>query len=198
MTQQTLANPVVLFEKATRQVSQVLSGIAQEQLDAPTPCTEWNVQDLLSHLIGGVEMVIDCLAGKLSDIAPGSSASSYSAETRAMGLAQGYGAVVAQALRAAQEPGAMDHSIDTPIGEMPCAVFLSISSMDQFIHAWDLARATNQDTTLDPAMTEAVYGMCVPDMADQGREAGVIGPAVQVPHNASRQDQLLAYLGRQP
>ena len=198
MTQQTLANPVVLFEKATRQVSQVLSGISQEQLDSPTPCSEWSVQDLLSHLIGGVEMVIDCLAGKLSDFAPGSSDSSYSDETRAMGLAQGYGAVVAQALRAAQEPGAMERSIDTPLGEMPCSIFLSMSSMDQFIHAWDLAKATNQEITLDPEMTEVIYGMCVPDIADQGREAGVIGPAVAVPDEASLQDRLMGYMGRQP
>ena len=78
------------------------------------------------------------------------------------------------------------------------ALFLSFCSMDQFIHGWDLAKAIGQDTTLDPQMAQICYGMCVPDMADQGREAGVIGAVVAVPDNASIQDKLLGYMGRQP
>ncbi|MFQ6026701.1 MAG: TIGR03086 family metal-binding protein [Dehalococcoidia bacterium] len=198
MTQEILANPVALFEKATKHVSRVVAGVQQEQLDHPTPCSEWNVQELLNHLIGGAEMVVGCFSGQSPDIAPGSSDSSYSTETQASGLAQAYQAVVSQALQAAREPGALERNIETPIGEMPCAVFLSISSMDQFIHGWDLAKATGQDTALDPELAQVCYGMCVPDMADQGREAGVIGPVVAVPDDASTQDKLLGYMGRQP
>ncbi len=198
MTQETMANPAVLFEKATRQALKAVAGITQEQLRHPTPCSEWDVQELLNHLIGGVEMVVGCFPGQTPDIAPGSSDSSYSTETQAAGLVEAYQSVVSQALHAALEPGALERNIETPLGDMPCAVFLSISSMDQFIHGWDLAKATGQDTGLDPELAQVCYGMCVPDMADQGREAGVIGAAVAVSDDASIQDKLLGYMGRQP
>ena len=198
MTQETQANPVEFFEKAVEQVNKVISGLTQEQLAHPTPCSEWNIQELLNHLIGGAEMVVGCFSGQALDIAPGSSDSSYSNETKATSLVQAYQSVVDQALQTAQAPGALERNIDTPLGELPGAVFLSFCSMDQFIHGWDLAKATGQDTSLDPRMAQVCYSMCVPDMADQGREAGVIGAAVAVPDDASIQDKLLGYMGRQP
>ena len=198
MAQQTQANPVEFFEKAVDQVNKVIAGLTQEQLAHPTPCSEWNIQELLNHLIGGAEMVVGCFSGQTPNITPGSSDSSYSTETQVAGLVQAYQTVVDQALQVAHEPGALERNIDTPLGDLPGALFLSFCSMDQFIHGWDLAKATSQDTKLDPQMAQTCYDMCVPDMADQGREAGVIGAVVAVPDDASIQDKLLGYMGRQP
>ena len=198
MTQETQANPVEFFEKAVDQVNNVIAGLTQEQLAHPTPCSEWNIQELLNHLIGGAEMVVGCFSGQTLNITPGSSDSSYSTETQVAGLVQAYQTVVDQALQVAHEPGALERNIDTPLGDLPGALFLSFCSMDQFIHGWDLAKATSQDTKLDPQMAQICYSMCVPDMADQGREAGVIGAVVAVPDDASIQDKLLGYMGRQP
>ena len=70
--------------------------------------------------------------------------------------------------------------------------------MDNIIHCWDLAKATGQDTKLDPQAVEVSYQMFVHDALDQGRTSGFIGPLVSVPEDATMQDKLIAYSGRHP
>ena len=70
--------------------------------------------------------------------------------------------------------------------------------MDQLIHGWDLAKATGQDTALDVDLVEFAYGMLTSGFAEMGRQAGFIGPAIEAPADASQQDKMIAYMGRQP
>ena len=63
---------------------------------------------------------------------------------------------------------------------------------------WDLAKASGQGTHLPPEMVEFYYHMFIPDIADQARAHGFFAPAVAVPDDASIQDKLLGYMGRQP
>lgn len=196
MTQQATPNPAELFEQATSGVSKIVSGIKQDQVEIATPCSDWNVRALLGHLIGGAENFANTLSG--GDVNLNNTNSSQSTDADAASLAQAYQAAVTSALQAAQAPGAMEKKVATPIGEMAGGEFLAANFMDHFIHGWDLAKATGQDTKLDPQLVETCYQMFVPGMTDTGREHGVFGPAVTVPDNASTQDKLLGYTGRQP
>ena len=80
----------------------------------------------------------------------------------------------------------------------------SSDTIDQFmgfdlvVHGWDLARATGQDETIDPAEVERTWEAVVGSSARTMREYGVTGPEVDVPPDASKQDRLLGLLGRQP
>ena len=196
MTQQDMPNPVELFEKATNRVSEVVSGIKQDQISASTPCSEWDIRALLGHLIGGAENFAKVLSG--TDPTLNSTSSSQSADADAASLSKAYKSAVAGALQAAKAPGALEKKVATPIGEMAGGEFLAANFMDHMVHGWDLAKATGQDTKLDPQLAEACYQMFVPGMADMGREHGVFGAVVLVPDSASTQDKLLAYMGRQP
>src|SRR5262249_18299637 len=55
-------DPVEHFERAARAVERVIGAIDPEQMDNPTPCTEWNVRQLLNHLVGGNESYVARLA----------------------------------------------------------------------------------------------------------------------------------------
>ena len=46
-------NPIDLYRRAMQRCIAVAEGIEPSQLDDPTPCSEWNVQQLLDHLVGG-------------------------------------------------------------------------------------------------------------------------------------------------
>jgi uncharacterized protein (TIGR03086 family) len=70
--------------------------------------------------------------------------------------------------------------------------------MDQLVHTWDQAVATGQDRALDADVVDAVVAMFLPHMPDVGRQAGLVGPAVAVPADASPQDRLLGAMGRTP
>ena len=68
---------------------------------------------------------------------------------------------------------------------------------DVFIHTWDLARATNQDETLDPTIVhELLVGM--EPLDEMLRASGQYGPRVDVPADADEQTQLIAFTGRRP
>ena len=46
-----------LHRRACDQVTSRVERIAAGQWDLPTPCTEWNVRDLLRHLVSGTSWV---------------------------------------------------------------------------------------------------------------------------------------------
>jgi uncharacterized protein (TIGR03086 family) len=67
--------------------------------------------------------------------------------------------------------------------------------LDVFIHGWDLAAATGQDTTLDPGLMRACQEVVEPQLA-AFRGAGALGEPRPVPSGASDQARFLAMLGR--
>jgi uncharacterized protein (TIGR03086 family) len=74
---------------------------------------------------------------------------------------------------------------------------LGIAFADQLLHGWDLAKATGQDATMPAGLAEAAYAMVHGRFTDDQRK-GVFKPEVQVGADASAQDRLLAYTGRDP
>lgn len=175
-----------------------MSGIRQEQATDPTPCSEWDVRALINHLIGVLEFTSGSIVGSPPDIRPNQADSSRVGEPDVTVLAQAYREEVAQVLELCRQPGALEQTAVTPFGEMPTGQILMGTLMDQFVHGWDLAKATGQDTVLDAGLTEFAYRMLTSGFADMGREAGFIGPEIVVSDDANLQDRLIAYMGRQP
>jgi uncharacterized protein (TIGR03086 family) len=97
------------------------------------------------------------------------------------------------------QPGALELTCTSPLGfEWPVGQAVAGTFMDVLLHTWDLARATGQGTDLDPALVDACIGLFLPDMPEHGRQAGIIGPAVDVGPAPSPQARLLGAMGRTP
>lgn len=77
------------------------------------------------------------------------------------------------------------------------AVVEQIYVGDVFMHRWDLGRATGQDVVLDGDTCTAMLAGMEP-MDEVLRASGHYGPRVAVPDDASSQDRLLAFIGRDP
>ena len=179
-------DPIALYRAATDRAMAVVDAVQPDQLRAPTPCTEWTVQQLIDHLVGGTEYLLS--AAEQREPAP---------PTHATGA--DYRRGVADVLKALKLPGAMEQTCISPLSfEWPVAQAVAGTFMDVLIHTWDLARATGQDERLDPALVEACTAMFLPEMPERGRAAGIVGPAVEVGEEASPQDRLLAAMGRHP
>ncbi len=119
------------------------------------------------------------------------------------GAVEALEAGVAKVLELIKEPGSAATQINSPFGQMTRAEFLMAPMMDLLIHRWDLAKGTNQSTTLDSALVE----VCINAFANQwdgmrGMPGGdgkhLLGPEVKVSDNASMQDKLIAIAGRTP
>ena len=185
MSTQQMPNPVDLYQAAAQNTKKIIAGTRADQLSDSTPCSEWNVQALIDHLAGGTGFAISAMSGvPPTELEPGS------------GSVELYDQGTAKVLDVARTPGTLEKTVQTPIGEMPGSHFMMAVFMDALIHGWDLAKATGQDTKLDPNLVEACYAVFGPQ-ADNMRHGGAFGPEVVVSADADTQTKLLGALGRQ-
>ncbi len=199
MTQEAaMQDPVDLYQRAITRAKEVVAHIRQDQIDSPTPCTEWNVHAVINHLIGGAELTTAGLLGNAFEFAPGTAESSYIAETYADKLSKAYQVESDAVLAAAGQSGALERVVPTIFGDMSMSQFLMAIATDQLVHTWDLAKATGQDATLDPTLVAVVYPMLKSGFGEMGRQGGFIGPEVPVSDSAGLQEKMLGYMGRQP
>lgn len=197
-TDAAMSNPLPLYDTVTNRVKEVLFGVQQSQLPDPTPCTEWDVRLLINHFVGGVEWVSSVIAGDPKDIRVTDGDNSYTGESKVAVLQRAYLNELDALLSAVSGPGVLERVVASPFGDMPVSQLLWGNLMDQLIHCWDLAKATGQDATVDAGAADLAYQWLSTGFADMGRQGGFIAPAVDVPADATPQDRLMAYMGRQP
>jgi uncharacterized protein (TIGR03086 family) len=180
--------PTELLERTFDEVQKVVDGVRPDQMESPTPCSEWDVHTLLNHMTGAVIMFGNALTG--ADEAPGGdvvgedpSGAFRQASERTLG--------------AWRQPGAMERAMQLPMGEMPGAVAININLMDAYVHGLDLAVATGQEGSLDPGMAEVALSMAQELGLDRFRMPGVFGPEVPCAASVPPHRRLLAYLGRE-
>jgi uncharacterized protein (TIGR03086 family) len=68
---------------------------------------------------------------------------------------------------------------------------------DAWMHSWDLAKALGREPDLGQERCRAALAAIEP-MEQLLRDSGEFGPAVPVDRNASPQDKLMAFIGRDP
>lgn len=92
-------------------------------------------------------------------------------------------------------PGDAEVTCHLSIGDSSGAEYAAQLFMHTLIHGWDVAKATGQDTRLDPELVAA----CLPiaeQISGQFRSAGVFGEDLAVSADADLQTRLLALVGR--
>lgn len=179
-------DPVSLFARATEDAAAVMAAVDDHALSGPTPCTDWTVQELMDHLAGSTRYLVE-------------GAGSVWPPPTAPVTAAGYRAGRAAELAALAEPGALERTCVSPLGFKWAVTQATMGAfMDTLIHTWDLAVATGHDPSLDDTLVEACIEAFLPDMPEQGRAGGLVGPAVDVPLDAGPQARLLGAMGRRP
>src|SRR5581483_2605351 len=114
---------------------------------ASTPCEDYDVQALLDHLIGGNFWVAPLVDGKtIADVGDALDHPYSRAD---------YDPSARQADEAFSRDGAMQTPVAVSYGPVPAEVYAGHRFIDVLIHGWDLAKATGQDTTLDPELVDA-------------------------------------------
>jgi uncharacterized protein (TIGR03086 family) len=85
------------------------------------------------------------------------------------------------------------HTGDKPVDEAIDQFYTA----DVWMHSWDLAKALGREPDLGQERCRAALAAIEP-MEQLLRDSGEFGPAVPVDHNASPQDKLIAFIGRDP
>jgi uncharacterized protein (TIGR03086 family) len=188
---QSAPNPIEVYEGAAQMMQPIMAGVASSQLTSSTPCTEWNVQQLIQHNLKVSQWAHGILTGA-SSVNP----MDVSGELPREGAAAAFEAI-ANGLLATAKSRDLEEVVEGPFGPMTVGQLLIVPSGDIVVHKWDLAKATDQDTSLDSGLAEVCFHAILA-VASGGREQGFFGPEVNVPANATIQEKLLAVTGRQP
>jgi uncharacterized protein (TIGR03086 family) len=182
-----------LFEQATAWTASKIPA-ADGQRDAATPCDQWNVSRLLDHLLQGQALFLAGTTGAI--VGPPSGDPPHLVGDDPAGQ---YEAARQATIKSYSQPGVLDGTVNTPVGTMPAAQFLGIAVCDQLIHGWDLALATHQDATMPADLATVAWQMLGGRISETNRGPGKnFKAAVPVAEDATVQDRLLGYTGRQP
>ena len=170
-----------LFERSSAWTMTKVAG-GERQLDAATLCDGWDVRTLLNHMLDTENYFLASARGEAA-----SPPSSPPPELLSREPVDDFERVRADMLKTFAEPGVIDRTGPS----------LGIAFSDQLLHGWDLARATEQDSTMPAGLPEAAYQMIHGRFTDDQRQ-GIFKPEIPVADDASAQDKLLAYTGRSP
>jgi uncharacterized protein (TIGR03086 family) len=180
-----------IHERALSATATLVDGVAARQMDLPTPCDGWSVRELLNHIVGGNYWAAELAAGKTIDEV----GDRLDGDTLGDDPSAAYRASAEAAAAAFNAPGAMDAPCAVSYGPVPGSVYCGHRIVDVAIHGWDLAKATGQDTTIDPELVDAVAAIVAPQV-DLLSGSGMFGTTVVVAADADAQTRLLSQLGR--
>jgi uncharacterized protein (TIGR03086 family) len=177
------------FTTAIGEVEALVQAVRPEQLSAPTPCAEFQVRDLINHLI--FENLAHAALADGSEIPQPDRTTEYVGEDHVrsyMDSARLVRAAFARPSMVAQKYGPL---------EAPGSMLVQQAVIELLSHGWDLARATGQGTDLAPAVAEETLAVVRLWYRDQPRGPGqAFGPEQPAPAGASAADRLAAFLGR--
>lgn len=179
-----------LLDAAAQQTVPVVRGVRDDRLGGPTPCADYTVRDLLNHLIHVVVSFQELAARREVDFGTTPDRLGEGGDWRARFASE------ADALTAAWAAPGADEGTAGQL-ELPARTVASMALTDLTIHGWDLARATGQPYTPDPAAVEELF-VFAEQMSPMARETKQFGEPVPVPDDAPPFDRLLAATGRDP
>ncbi|MEU6576631.1 TIGR03086 family metal-binding protein [Streptomyces sp. NPDC046805] len=166
-----------------RVLAEILRDLPAEALDAPTPCTEFTVAQLLGHLAP-----VLANSARAARKQPPSDTAVDSAPAHVAALA-------VRAAAAWAEPGALEGMTHFGPGEMPAEFAAAITLQELALHGWDLARATGRRPVLTAEAAESALA-AVGQLAERARFTGAYGPALAAPDDADAFERALAAAGR--
>ncbi|WP_246458983.1 TIGR03086 family metal-binding protein [Streptomyces himalayensis] len=168
--------------------------VRSDQWDAPTPCTEWTVHDLVNHVTAeqlwvsplvvygaAIEAVGDTFDGDMLGHEPVASWEHAADASR----------------RAFHTHAALDRIVHLSYGDTRASNYCSQMTADLVVHAWDLSRAIGADERLPVELVNFAVREITPYAAEL-EKSGLFAAPVEAPAGADVQTKLLCLLGRRP
>lgn len=190
-TTTTPGDPRPTMLRAADLAATLVDTVAPDDLDRPTPCSEWAVRDLLAHLVAVTHRVAHIARGGAPLELP-----SLVAGEPAQGWAGGFRDGLDDVRSAWADDGLLARVVQHPIGAVPGAVAAGIYAQEFTAHAGDLAVALARTDLLDEELAEEVLRSSR-RLMPADRPAGVpFDPAREVDPGAPAHVRLAAFLGR--
>jgi uncharacterized protein (TIGR03086 family) len=191
-TSQTTSWPVLL--DAHSALRRVVESVNADQWDAPTPCDQWTVTQVLQHAAGDQLAYAAALGGPGPDgnpFAPSGQLTGSAAELLEPALRAAATALAAVAA------GATDVANPLPQGPMAAETVVGACALDAAVHAWDIATATGQPSPLSGQLATRLMPVATA-IVEPLRQYGAYAAALAPEDGDDASAALLRFLGRRP
>lgn len=167
----------------------LVNGADPDVWDRQSPVTEWRARDVVDHLVTWFPGFLESGTGIVLAAGPAALDDPVGA----------WGHHVAAVQELLDDPATTEAVLSNPhLGEIPLDQAIErFYTADVFLHTWDLAKATGQPVALDEDRCAAMLAGMEP-MDEMLRQSGQYGAKVAVPAQASAQDRLMGFIGRDP
>lgn len=176
------------FRRLAAHFDRVVATIPADRWDAPSPCDDWTVADVVAHVATTQNEFLERQSLPTGTAPEGASpAEQWRAASAAMQAAVDDPAVAATSYDGYFGPTTIAETVDT------------FYAMDLAVHGWDVARGAglaDLEALHPDDLAHAQAKLSV--VGDTVRMAGIFGEPVPVPDDASDQDRFLAWTGRTP
>ncbi|MFE9297967.1 TIGR03086 family metal-binding protein [Streptomyces niveus] len=188
----------------------VLEHAGPADWERPTPCADWDLRALVSHMAGqhhGFAAAADGVGADLrhwrpSPLPPGDE--TLGDDPTGDDPIAGYRAAVARVAASFARPGAAERRFDLPeistTRSFPATVAVAFHFLDFAVHTWDMAKAVGLDWEPADDIAEAALTVAlrVPDDERRLAPGAAFGPARTPAADGRPFDLVLTTLGRSP
>lgn len=182
--------PKAVFKDGVACGSAILRFVKPEHFNSSTPCTEWNMRQLVSHMLYELAWVPDVLAGKTVDAV----GDVYDGDLIGNDLTASWDSLADKA-NAAVKAANLNGIVHLSYGDVPLSQYLLEVGSDLMIHSWDVAQSLLCNLWFAKEIAELVY-MVANQRADEYAASGMFGERIEVADDADIQDRLLGFYGR--
>jgi uncharacterized protein (TIGR03086 family) len=180
-----------LFGRACDTLAAKLQAVDGIDWHGRTPCGEWDVRQLVNHVVVEDLWAPPLLAGRtLEDVGDAYDGDQLGDDPVAAAID-----AAKAAKAAAAEPGVESREVHTSMGLMAAEEYLMQVFADNLIHAWDVAAAIGADRTLPTDLVAECASWFV-SQQPMYQEFGVVADPVPTSGDADPQTRLLASFGR--
>jgi uncharacterized protein (TIGR03086 family) len=185
------ADQAELHRRAVEEFGARVRAVADDQWELPTPCADWNVRQLVNHLVYENRWTVPLMnGGTIAEVGD-----RYEGDLLGDHPMRAWDESSAEAVQAVGADGALERIVDLSSGPTPATEYVSQLFADHLIHAWDLAQAVGADERLDPELVAACAAW-FEEMEPVYRSIGAIGERPETPPDSDAQTRLLAAFGR--
>jgi uncharacterized protein (TIGR03086 family) len=179
------------FEKSVQLAGNVVTQIETSQLTNSTPCSEWDLQALLNHIVYEIIWIPDMMAGvsfkETGEIHEGNLLGDDFKST--------WGSVVAAATKSINDTP-HEQIVHMSSGDAPASAYIDEVAVDILIHGWDVAKSIAKPYDVSDELLDRAEGL-VDHLMEAYGAYGVFGTPLIVSPDADRFTKLLAKMGRE-
>lgn len=180
------------FNQIQTTLHQLAANVELKDYKNSTPCSKWDVRDLLNHIVSELAWMPELAVGKtVAEVGD-----KYDGDLIGNEPHKCWEQASQKAQVAVSEPGYPTRTIHLSYGDKTGEYYLREMTIDQTIHAWDLAQGLGLRLEISQDLAEFCYDHLKPQ-AEAWRQSGEFGPLLlKVDENMSALEKILTLSGR--